>query len=168
MIYSTKLGAFIKANEPQAIQAQAPEMVQGVSAISMDEIIIYRKYETGTKFAEIYVPKKAMRIWWGATISEQGDKVIFVPALNYSRASGGEEKREVISQLVLSHLGIKPKEVALPEKVVKPPLPYWADVEAQYDFPNCIQVSKHCFISEAREWIVEFKKELKKAEEELK
>ncbi len=167
MIYSTRLMAFINVEKPQEMNIVAPEIVQGMSVIipKDNDFVIFRKYIDGKNFSEIEI-SKIMNIGWGYTLSENKNKVIFIPFLHYRYSRGG--KAEEISKLVFAQLKIKPMEVDLPEKVIKLSKPDWVDVEAEYDYPNCSATGKVAFISEARELISEFEIELGKIKEELK
>ena len=68
---------------------------------------------------------------------------------------------------ILKKLGFAEKKIELPEPIIQLPIPEWVSLETNWtgDWPNCGMCVRFCFVSEAEQMCIKFKKEL---EEKLK
>ena len=173
MIYSEGVLAFLNANKPAEEEFPMPGRVLGTRKTRSGRgEIVFTSYGLVNGYNKLYFdPNRGIEIEWSVKVNIDNSVVIYEPSVV---GTGGHESSSGIKvksskECILEHFNIKTQEVAFPETVVQIPIPEWVGEEyfGQGDYPNTDITSKVCFVSEAKQMISEFMKELGEMESNL-
>lgn len=176
MMFSNRVRAFLKANEPKRQVFSVPTSVSGLRKTKEEGKIAFTSYglEGGYETILLSPEKEEIIIEWSTRINmDNPTKVVYEPFVSYECTSGGSSRGaaqvESPREKILKHFEVTTKEVTLPEVVVQIPLPEWAKEEYDHcgDWPNVAVVSEVCFASEAKQMVSEFREKLGRIEEDL-